>query len=365
MEAALPLQEEEDYWISPSRLPAIAPVIVTVVIPNYCAAATLNRAVQSVRDQSLADIEIIIVDDASTDTSWSLIDSLLEDDMRIRAVRHHANRGKPVAMNRAIAHARGRWLAVLDADDWYHPHRLTHLVTIGERWGADMVADNQHFHDGPANTLVGTAWPPGAAAWELSFDDFLLGANAYETFNLGMLKPVLRLDFMRRVGLCYEEQARQGQDFFHLLQFYLARGRAVICDTPYYFYTQPFGVVSRRWSHATRKRYDFQKASDINERHLVAALPFLSPQQSRRLRGRNAQLRRLESYYCAKDALARRHWREAALILLRHPTILAYLLRRLRNRLTGRPGYFRHLHRIARQAAARSTPPATGGLDAR
>jgi len=300
---AMTLAEEADFWLTPSRLPASAKISVSVVIPTFGAEATLMRAIRSALGQTLRDIELIIVDDASTDASWQLITDMVMADPRIRAIRHKQNRGKPVAMNNAIAIAGGRWLAVLDADDWYHRDRLATLIEIGEKWRADLVADNQFFYDGPADLVVGTAWPSGTASWELSFDDFLVGSNAYETFNLGMLKPVLRLDFMRKAGLAYEETARHGQDFFHMLQFYLAGGRAVIDDTPYYYYTQPFGVISHRWSHLARKRYNFQNAYEINQRYICEKSNNIPPHKLNKLKLRNKKIKNLEYYYCAKDAM--------------------------------------------------------------
>jgi succinoglycan biosynthesis protein ExoO len=328
------MREEPDCWISRQVCSADL-VRATIVIPTFDADATLERAVRSALDQSLRDIEIIIVDDASRDSSWRLIESLLREDSRIRAVRNKRNLGKPVGMNRAIALARGEWLAVLDADDWFDPDRLANLIAAGERHGVDMVADNQVFHDGPANKAVGTAWPPGECMWELIFDDFLTGSDAYETFNLGMLKPVMRMDFIRRTALGYEETARHGQDFFHLLQFFLYGGRAVISDTPSYYYTQPFGAVSRQWSHAGRRRYDFMTAYTINRRYLADAADILTPSQTVRLKSRNARLKSLEHYYRAKERVAEGKIPAAIAQIIRHPEILSYLLRRLRKR---RPG---------------------------
>jgi succinoglycan biosynthesis protein ExoO len=196
-----------------------------------------------------------------------------------------------------------------------------------------MFADNQMFYDARADQLVGTAWPEGLSSWKLSFDDFLLGSNAYENFNLGMLKPILRTDFMRNVGLGYETTARQGEDFFHLLQFYLSGGEAVVCDTPYYYYTQPYGSISREWSHDERTRYDFQNAYEINQRYLRDAKHVLTRRQRRRLLARNHGLKVLESYFSAKDAAAAGRWLEVPVALARHPGSLLHLGRRLRNKL--------------------------------
>ena len=323
------IHREAEFWVGPEA--SAAPVRATVVIPCYFGEATLLRAAQSALGQSLHDIEVILVDDGSLDDSWSIIADLLQRDGRVRALRHETNLGKSAAMNRAMALARGAWLAVLDADDWYHPERLCRLISLGEERQADLVADNQFLFDAAAAQVVGTAWTAASSAWQLEFDDFLDGSDAYQSFNLGMLKPILRVDFMRAAGLGYEESARQGEDFFHLLQFFLAHGRAVVSDTPYYFYTQPFGSVSRQWSHSGRTRYDFQNAYDITLRYLQNA--DLTSRQRRRLSARYGRLKTLEFYFRAKDAFSHRDWATVIGHLTSHPFALGYLLRRLYGRL--------------------------------
>ena len=329
------MKEGSDYWVSMGPSPQT--VRCTVVIPAYGAEETLLRAVESALDQTLREIEVIIVDDASPDGCWDLISGLLQKDKRVRAVRNKRNRGKSVSMNRAVSEARGRWLAVLDADDWYHPDRLEMLIAEGERRHVDMIADNQFFYDARAEQLVGTAWPSGHACWKLTFDDFLLGSNAYDNFNLGMLKPVIRTDFMRNVGLGYEVTARHGEDFFHLLQFYLSGGEAAISDAAYYYYTQPFGSVSREWSHGERSRYDFQNSYEINRRYLQEAEHVLTARQRRRLLARNDGLKVLESYFSAKDAVAEKRWLSVPLALARHPGSFLHLAKRLGARLRPAP----------------------------
>lgn len=329
------MRERSDYWIS--NQPPFPSVRATVVIPAYGAAETLSRAAESALGQSLRELEVIIVDDASQDNSWDLISELMQKDPRVRAVRNKINRGKSVSMNRAVSIAQGRWLAVLDADDWYHPDRLAALIAEGERRHVEMAADNQYFFDARAQRIVGTAWPEERGSWKLTFDDFLLGSNAYDNFNLGMLKPVLRTDFMRNVGLGYEATARQGEDFFHLLQFYLSGGEAVVCDTPYYYYTQPFGTISHEWSHPERVRYDFQNAYEINQRYLRQAEHVLTRRQRRRLLARNHGLKVLESYFTAKDAAAEHRWLSVPLALARYPGSLVHLCRRLGTKLFKEP----------------------------
>lgn len=332
---AVGIQEEDDYLLYPAHLPNTA-VDVTVVVPTYNGLATLARAVDSVRRQSLLELEIIVVDDASTDRSWAYLQEIARADRRVRVLRHKVNAGKPVGMNRATALARGRWLAVLDADDWYHPDRLARLVALGERHGVDMASDNQFFFDGIANKVVGTAWPAGIGEWRLSFDRFLAGSDAYETFNLGMLKPVLRTDFIRRTELLYEAGARHGQDFFYMVRFFCTGGTAIVTDTPYYYYTQPFGAVSRQWSHTARKRYDFKTAYEINRRYLAESRDILTPLQAAYLQRRTARLHSLEYYYRVKERLAGGDPLGAVLLASGHPAIFGYAARRAYARLAQR-----------------------------
>jgi succinoglycan biosynthesis protein ExoO len=348
----LEVREGVDFWISPDRQGGV-PVDVTIVIPTYQAEATLSRAVQSVVRQSLRDIEIIVADDGSTDSSWHHIAGWLAGEPRLRALRNHRNGGKAAAMNCAIRFARGRWLAVLDADDWYHPDRLSALVAIGESSQADMVADNQFFYDAAAETIIGPAWPIDGTDWELTFDDYLLGSNVYDIFDFGMLKPLVRMDFVRATQFSYDERARCGEDFFYLLQFFVHGGKAAICDSPYYFYTQPFGTVSRQWSHGARRRYDFQLVHDLNQSYLRRDSGILTPQQSRHLEARGRRLASLEAYFRAKESFGRREWRNLLGQFIEHPAMLDCVVRRLIGRYLARSA-MPTAARVAQQCRRRS-----------
>jgi succinoglycan biosynthesis protein ExoO len=328
-------ERTSDFWISPAP-PCGEPIDVTIVIPSFQNEATLRRAIRSVLEQSLRNVEIIVGDDASTDGSWRLVADWLPEEPRLRAFRNRHNCGKSAVMNRATPFARGRWIAVLDADDWYHPDRLAALVAIGEKSQADIVADNQLLYDAAAETVVGPAWPVAGGDWPLTFDDYLLGSSVYDNFDFGMLKPLVRTDFVRSTHLSYDERARYGEDFLYLLQFFILGGKAAICDAPYYFYTQPYGTLSHQWSHPTRRRFDFQLAYDLTQCYLRANAGRLTPNQSRHLKTRARRLASLESYFRAKESLERHEWRSLLRRLVGHPTMLDCVGRRLWGRYATR-----------------------------
>jgi len=103
---------------------------VSVIIPAYNAARYLPFAIDSVIAQSYTDWEIVLVDDGSTDNTRALADSyrpILQDKLQYI---YQTNRGLPAARNTAMRAARGEFLALLDADDVWLPHRLARGVAI-------------------------------------------------------------------------------------------------------------------------------------------------------------------------------------------------------------------------------------------
>lgn len=100
---------------------------VSVVIPSFNHARYLTDAIESVLTQRRAELELIIVDDGSTDDSWDLIKKASEADGRVVALRQE-NQGAHAAINRGLAAARGDYLAILNSDDIYEGERIAALL---------------------------------------------------------------------------------------------------------------------------------------------------------------------------------------------------------------------------------------------
>ncbi|MFB6165571.1 MAG: glycosyltransferase family 2 protein [Haloarculaceae archaeon] len=112
--------------------------VVSVVIPTYNRADVLSRAVESALAQTLADVEVIVVDDASTDHTDEVLASF--DDDRLTTLVHDENRGGSAARNTGIDHATGEYVAFLDSDDEWRPTKLERQVSTLERRSDEWVA---------------------------------------------------------------------------------------------------------------------------------------------------------------------------------------------------------------------------------
>lgn len=118
-----------------------AMVKVSVIIPVYNVAPYLGECLDSVLQQSLKDIEIVCVDDCSTDGSLSLLHGYVNLDSRIRLFRNEKNQGSSVTRNRGLKESCGEYVFFLDSDDvLYDNESLKELYTIAEQDDAELVS---------------------------------------------------------------------------------------------------------------------------------------------------------------------------------------------------------------------------------
>lgn len=234
--------------MQPSSAP---PVRVSVIMPARNAAPFVDGALRSVRGQSLADLEILVIDDGSSDATLAIVEGHAREDGRVRLL-DGAGRGPAAARNIGLSEARGGWAAMVDADDLILPDRLQQLLDGAESAGAHIAADNlmAFYDDGRADHvwLTGSSW---AQPRRLDLTTFLSGGEAAgRDEGLGYLKPIFRLDWLRGHGLEYDESLTIGEDFDFVSRA-LAAG-AVYVFQPFagYRYRRRSGSVSHRVSTA-------------------------------------------------------------------------------------------------------------------
>lgn len=220
--------------------------VVSVVIPAYNAAVYLSAAVSSILGQSWRDLELIVVDDGSSDQTRDVLARF--SDPRLRVIRHSVNRGMTAARNTGLREARGRYVAAMDSDDVAKHVRIERQVRFFKDrpdvvacGGAVELIDEAGVSRG---VIKRHAADPTLAAWSTLF----LTPIVHPTL-------MIRRDVFERVGW-YDESDAYGEDY-GVYERLIGVGRiANLPDVLLWYRVSAAQATSR---HADRQRADAER----------------------------------------------------------------------------------------------------------
>jgi succinoglycan biosynthesis protein ExoO len=307
---------------------------VSVVVPAYNVGAYLREAVESALNQTEPSVEVVVVDDRSTDDTLAVAESV--DDPRVRVLANEENRGPSHSRNRAIRAARGEWVAVLDADDWYAPDRLARLLAVARETGADLVADDQYLiRDGETEPFTsqfrtaGTALPDRLV---VDADAFVrTNRPGHRSLRLGAAKALTRRAFLAEHDLAYDEDVWFCEDFRLYLACLLRGARFVVVDEPLYYRRQRGGSITAG-DVEELLRHDIAASEDLLADPAVRARPDVGAALRARLRGARGHL----AFRVLERAVRRGDVGGLVRQLGRRPSGVGFLAGRVAGRLRGR-----------------------------
>lgn len=197
---------------------------VSVIIPVYNAEAYLKECLDSILAQTLQEIEIICIDDGSTDCSSGILYDYKLKDKRIILLSQD-NRYAGVARNLGMQHARGKYFSFLDADDFFSPFLLEKMYTAAEEHGSDVVVCNSYHLDADTGLKC-----KGNGQRE---DDFLpqnrysfcrndIPDKLFQITNGWAWDKLFSAQFIRRSGLLFSDTRTANDGYF----VYMALARA-------------------------------------------------------------------------------------------------------------------------------------------
>lgn len=203
--------------------------IVSVVMPVYNAAGHLAECLDSVAGQTLTDIQIICVDDGSTDDTGEILDRYAQKDARFQ-VFHQENLGPGPARNFGLARAEGEYLIFLDSDDLFDHRLLETLVLAAQRTHADVTVCRSSAFDSesgdalPSEGLLKT----GVLAGREVFSPGEVRDVLFQFTHGWPWDKLLRTEFIRRQGLTYPALPNSQDMVFIFPALALARRISVI-----------------------------------------------------------------------------------------------------------------------------------------
>lgn len=242
---------------------------VTVLMAVYNAEKFLEKSVGSLLGQTLQDIQIVCIDDASTDSSLQMLHRFASADRRVTVLHLDTNHGQAYARNRGMAVADGEFVAAIDADDWLAPDALEQAMRVVEQHPLtdSVLFDVRYAY--PDGRLHGYHWqyPTGkyAARSNGSFEvmdgyDAFVASLGWQIHGWGLV----RAEIMRKYP--YDETCRFYSDDNSTHLHFLA-SREVRCSDGIYYYRQNPESTTH---HVGVGRMDWMRAADNFRRQLEA-----------------------------------------------------------------------------------------------
>ena len=231
--------------------------MVSVIVPVYNANTYLDKCVNSLIKQTYRDIEILLIDDCSTDGSGLKCDQYAQFDQRIKTVHFLSNKGPSAARNYGISHAQGEWIVFVDADDWLDYRCVEQAVKIASINSADVVIWNLINHTGKKekyekalngdkrifqrneicylqNMLLTLESETGMSVWELT----------------GPVCKLYQMDLVRNI--LFPENINSGEDVCFVMQVFQA-AQTVVYINDFFYHRE---VIKHSLSH----KMDFEFA---------------------------------------------------------------------------------------------------------
>ena len=205
---------------------------VSVIIPAYNSASTIIRALQSVAAQTLAPLEIIIVDDASTDTTRDLVTTFASSSsIPVRVLMQTTNSGPSAARNAGWDAAVGNYIAFLDADDQWHPRKIELQYPVMQ--SQPELTMSCHLHDFSSTSTT---------SWELFDDSAMTSSNIpFRHFLLRNRCTTPSVMLRRSIGERFDSNKRFAEDYLLWMQITANYGpmrrlnvKLVRCSNPAY-----------------------------------------------------------------------------------------------------------------------------------
>lgn len=233
---------------------------VSVIVPVYNGARFLDVCISSIVKQTLDDIEIIIVDDASTDSSWEMIEEWAAKDPRIVTLPHAKNEGTGKSINDGIKIARGEYIAEVDADDYIDSEMYEHLYSLTENGTVEVVKSGYFQHideDIPVNLIAETT--KSICPRRLNFMNRL----HWFQFQCSYWTAIYNRRFIKDNNLYWNEtEGASFQDTSIIFKINCLAERFIWSNKCFYHWrcSEPHSITSTKWPMAVLDEYDSMEA---------------------------------------------------------------------------------------------------------
>jgi succinoglycan biosynthesis protein ExoO len=239
----------------------------SVIMPAYNVSGIIGRAIRSAAAQTRPPLEILVIDDCSTDNTVEVVKALAREIPSLRLLSTPANSGPSAARNVGLRAAQGDWIALLDSDDAWRPGRLERLSEVASATSADFVADNLVMWDAVADAqFKPTYFDLPEPQKQITLVDMFSADDNFDfsKTSFTLMKPISRRKFLINHNLQYNESMRVSEDFAFLAESLFNGAKLILIEEAYYIYSMPSGPSGR--SQHSRSVYQFNSVIEESDR---------------------------------------------------------------------------------------------------
>ncbi len=247
--------------------------LISVIIPVYNVEKYIEMSIKSVIEQSYKNIEIILVDDGSTDNSGNICDTFARKDNRVRVI-HKKNSGVSAARNTGINASEGEYICFIDSDDYITEDYVKHMYDVAVKYDTDITTSNQFkiWNDGKTVELFKRNEPYGTVTLKSgteTLSDMLYGKTCYATCCCKLYKK----DIFKDIRF---PEYRMGEDSFTMYKCFLKATSVAHLYQPDYYYVQHESSAMHSVDYS--RFYDYIELSDafmriVSKNHPELFLP--------------------------------------------------------------------------------------------
>lgn len=265
--------------------------MISVIVPVYNVEQYLDRCLTSLVRQTYSDLQIILVDDGSTDGCAGMCDAWAKKDPRILTV-HQSNQGLSEARNAGLRLATGRYLAFVDSDDFVEPNMYRYMVEAMERTGSDIAACGRYRFDNETGNrrIMHTCRKESVFSTEEAIGALLCGGEMEET----VWDKVFKAELFRGISF---PKGEINEDIAVTPEVFAGADRIVGVDRAFYYYCINSGSITHR-PFGEKKLVVAKHISDTSE-YIRGHFPSL--EQSLRVFRARYSISQLFAFYQKKE----------------------------------------------------------------
>ena len=213
--------------------------MLSIIVPIYNGQDYVEKCIYSILNQEYEDIEVICVNDGSTDDSLRIVSELAKKDGRIRIIHKDKNGGLVSARKTGINNARGKYATYVDCDDWVEKTMYIDMISYAEKYNVDIVTSGT-IYEGKIKKTVFDGFEDGLYEGDkLDFikNHIFFSDRRYEEgIRSNLVNKIYKTDMIRNIQNSISDSVSYGEDRLCTLKCLLAAGSVYVLHRAYYHY---------------------------------------------------------------------------------------------------------------------------------